>query len=183
MSSSQIALLPRILIVACILTPSLQAPLGESANDGKYHLCMHVNNIMFLHVHHQCFLSTHYTAAARHPSHPEYQYTYPSLVDSNGNHISYNLQQRVHYYKRDSASDGRTYFKIDAFDLTFILNVTTNHHFISSNAIVEYIGEDGSHQTQAPGQADCYHTGQLMNDDSGWVAVSNCGHGLVSPMQ
>lgn len=111
----------------------------------------------------------------------DYELTYPSRVDSRGNHISYDLKtagQGPH--KRDtSADDESIYFRVDVFGETFILNVTTSEQFVWSNMVVEYIGENGS-RLQQPSQTGCYHTGHVFGGSAeGWTAVSSC-QGLVS---
>ena len=114
----------------------------------------------------------------------EYEFTYPSRVDSRGEHVSYELHNTASGpHKRDTAEskDERLYFKVDAFGETFVLNVTLNTEFISNRLVVEYIGENGRSRVQQPGTADCHHIGHLgdgSEGEQGWVAISNC-RGLV----
>lgn len=120
------------------------------------------------------------------PQDVDFAVTYPSRVDSQGNHLSYTLRgtSRHGHSKRDTTEhDEALYFRVDAFGKGFVLNVSTNSEFVSENMAVEYVGHNGSRlQQPADGFEHCYHTGHVMDaggKSEGWVAISNC-RGLVS---
>ena len=121
--------------------------------------------------------------------------SYPSLVDSRGQHISYNIH-RLSEAEQPTA-DTRTYFKLEAFGKKYLLNVSSSTHFVHNTPndvpIVEYIGADGTSRTKVMNHSrHCFHSGHvhLMGDldgtelgreapIDGWVAMSSC-LGLVS---
>ena len=120
--------------------------------------------------------------------------SYPSLVDSRGHHISYN----IHKFSKKQL-DSRIYFKLEAFGKKYLLNVSSSSHFVHSTPknvpIVEYIGADGTSRTQKKMMnlsRPCFHSGHVhligQGDDAksedgasidGWAAISSCS-GLVS---
>ena len=111
--------------------------------------------------------------------------SYPSRVDSQGNHLSYTLRGTSgnSRNKRDITDDNEAlYFRVDAFGKDFILNVSANSEFVSESMAVEYVGHGGSKLQQPNDFEHCHHTGHIMGaggKSEGWVAISNC-HGLVS---
>ena len=125
--------------------------------------------------------------------------SYPSLVDSRGQHISYSIHKLSEAKQPTIESDSRTYFKLEAFGKRYLLNVSSSSHFVhnSQNSVpeVEYIRADGTSRTKLMNHSrDCFHSGhvQLMGDVDarnanlekeapvdGWVAMSSC-LGLVS---
>ena len=97
--------------------------------------------------------------------------------------MSYNLGSAKRN-SRDIAEDPEhetLYFRVNAFERDFILNVSANLEFISKNMIVEYVGEGGLKVQQPIDSDDCHHTGHILGaggSPEGWVAISNC-RGLV----
>ena len=103
----------------------------------------------------------------------EQELTYPSRVDRNGHHLSFQLHGTT-----QSQEDG-LFFKVEAFGETFLLNVTANSQFVSDDLLVEYVSENGSTLEQ-PKETGCFHSGHVSGKrGDGWAAVSNC-QGLVS---
>jgi hypothetical protein len=121
--------------------------------------------------------------------------SYPSIVDSRGQHISYDIHELP---GPEATVDTRTYFKLEAFGKKYLLNVTSSSHFVHDTQndvpVVEYIRADGtSRATTMNHSRDCFHSGHvhLMGDlDTstntvrevpldGWVTMSSC-LGLVS---
>ena len=127
--------------------------------------------------------------------------SYPSLVDSRGQHISYDIHKQLLSEAKLQAADTRTYFKLEAFGKKYLLNVSSSHQFVQNSPnnvpVVEYIGADGTSRTKTMNHSrDCFHSGHvhLMGDHldasdiadpvrkapvDGWVAMSSC-LGLVS---
>ena len=103
----------------------------------------------------------------------EQELTYPSRVDRNGHHLSFQLHGTT-----QSQEDG-LFFKVEAFGETFLLNVTANSQFVLDDLLVEYVSENGSTLEQ-PKETGCFHSGHVSGKrGDGWAAVSNC-QGLVS---
>ena len=103
----------------------------------------------------------------------EQELTYPSRVDRNGHHLSFQLRGTT-----QDQEDG-LFFKVEAFGDTFLLNVTANSQFVSDDLLVEYVSENGSTLEQ-PKETGCFHSGHVSGKrGGGWAAVSNC-QGLVS---
>ena len=129
--------------------------------------------------------------------------SYPSLVDSGGQHISYDIHTSLFSEATLSATDTRTYFKLEAFGKKYLLNVSSSSHFVqgihdqNNVPVIEYIGADGTSKTKTMNHSkNCFHSGHvhLMGDHpdasgiadlegkapiDGWVAMSSC-LGLVS---
>ena len=109
----------------------------------------------------------------------EYMLTYPSRVDSSGNHLTYHFQNSHKKRAATVQQDSRMYFKVAAFGQKFFLNVSENRDFTSRHLVVEYMGNNGSvTDFRRPAIQSCYYTGQLVDKD-GWIALSTC-QGLVS---
>ena len=129
------------------------------------------------------------------PSNDHREISYPSLVNSRGQHISYD----IHRLLSEATADARTYFKLEVFGKKYLLNVSSSSHFVHSAPnvapVVEYIGADGSSRIKMMNHSrHCFHSGyvHLMGDldasgtnlekevpVDGWVAMSSC-LGLVS---
>ena len=135
--------------------------------------------------------------------HPHQEITYPSIVDSLGSHVSYDLdslsshsrQRRTVGSQEDVLDKLRSYIRIDAFGQSLYLNVSLNSDFLHGNGpTVEYMQSNGSSTLQGSKHRECFHVGhvdlvtdsstgeevmQRSNDSAQWVSISNCA-GLVS---
>ena len=117
---------------------------------------------------------------------PDRATTYPSLVDHDGQHISFHLSSHLLPTKREARPDRsqRLYYKVEAFGKSYILNVSNSAPFVSSDHVIEFHGSsDGNKiERQPPRYPDCHYTGDLVEESDetqeGWVAISNC-RGLV----
>ena len=134
--------------------------------------------------------------------------SYPSLVDSMGQHLSYEVHlasnkpsnTNNHFHEALDSALKRTYFKFEAFGKRYLLNVSSSSHTLlphSSAAaathlpVVEYVKSDGSSsRTKIMNMTkDCFHTGHVHilseneeeggREKDGWVSISSC-LGLVS---
>ena len=122
------------------------------------------------------------------------EFTYPSVVDDQGKHLSYDITAAAasHRHRRNSQADTRTYFKINAFGESLILNVSLYTDFIhTDSATVEYMQANGNSTVHTSMQSACHHVGHVQSvrdliggenvaggDDGQWVSVSSC-KGLV----
>ena len=114
-------------------------------------------------------------------------------MDSSGHHISYRIHQASDNL---SEADTRTFFKLEAFGKSYLLNVSNSVHFLHNTQdhlpVVEYIGADGyTRSSKTTNQSrKCFHSGHvhLMEESvenqeemltDGWVTISSCS-GLVS---
>lgn len=102
----------------------------------------------------------------------DHELTYPSRVNSDGHHISFELSDDT------PNKEDRLYFRVEAFGEIFILNVTTNSQFVANDLVVEYVWENGS-TLEYPKETRCFHSGHIVRA-GGWAAVSSCRGGLVS---
>lgn len=121
--------------------------------------------------------------------------SFPSLVNSRGQHISYNIRKLLE--AKQPNEDSRTYFKLEAFGKKYLLNVSSSSHFVHNTQnnvpVIEYMRADGTSSTKMMNHSrQCFHSGHLHLvgdlDDAvlgreapidGWVAMSSC-LGLVS---
>ncbi|KAM5255811.1 disintegrin and metalloproteinase domain-containing protein 22 [Ctenodactylus gundi] len=67
-------------------------------------------------------------------------------------------------------------FQVDAFGVSFILDVVLNHDLLSSNYIERLI-EQGGKTVEVKGGEHCYYQGQIRGNPASFVALSTC-HGL-----
>ena len=117
-------------------------------------------------------LSLSFLSGSFHPV-GEQELTYPSRVDEHGHHLSFQLHGTTR------SQEDRLFFKVEAFEEIFFLNVTANSQFVSDNLLVEYVSENGS-TIEQPKETGCFHSGHISGKrGEGWAAVSNC-RGLVS---
>lgn len=142
-----------------------------------------------------------------HSDHSYKEITYPSIVDSVGNHISYDLdsssshnrqRRNVGSWQEDALDTLRTYIRIDAFGQSLYLNVSLNSEFLHGNGpTVKYLQVNGSSTLQSAKYRDCFHVGHVhlttdsttgeeverrSGESTQWVSISNCA-GLVSKRQ
>lgn len=124
--------------------------------------------------------------------------TVPSLVSSQGHHLSYSLPQHHQSIRRDISQDyasgrdgsGRVYIKLAAFGETLYLNLTlSSWEWGTKDTPVDYVQEDGSVETLTKQRASCYYAGHIQRGEGegeaigrvmegSWTAVSTC-NGLV----
>ncbi|XP_038048629.1 A disintegrin and metalloproteinase with thrombospondin motifs 6-like isoform X1 [Patiria miniata] len=118
----------------------------------------------------------------------QHQIVVPTLVDENGNHVSYDIINSRKRTRRDvhssseSASDiRRLHYKLSAYGSEFHLNLSLNTNLVTRNFLVEYMDEHGvSHRHRTVD--DCHYHGHVAGHDISSVAISNCKglHGLIS---
>ena len=122
-----------------------------------------------------------------------YELVVPSLVEQNGDFISYDVTDSYHVRNRAKRSITTLplaeeithtpqwiFYRLEAFGRLFHLNLTLNKGLISPKYVVDYVGKDGldsneRHRTLR----ECHYYGYLSEHEQSRVALSNC-HGLVS---
>uniref|UniRef100_A0A3B3CSP9 ADAM metallopeptidase domain 11 n=1 Tax=Oryzias melastigma TaxID=30732 RepID=A0A3B3CSP9_ORYME len=67
-------------------------------------------------------------------------------------------------------------FQVEAFGLTFTLDLELNHHLLSSDYVERHFNHKGR-PLQSVGGEHCYYQGRLRGLSGSWAAVSTC-HGL-----
>ncbi|KAM7371617.1 hypothetical protein PAMP_008835 [Pampus punctatissimus] len=67
-------------------------------------------------------------------------------------------------------------FQVEAFGLTFTLDLELNHHLLSSEYVERHFNQDGR-PSQSVGGEHCYYQGRLRGLPESWAALSTC-HGL-----
>ena len=103
--------------------------------------------------------------------------TYPSIVDSRGQHVSYKVHQASSTSqfsnivgREDDTKEPatRTYFKVEAFGNRYLLNVSSSTRFMHALSqdkelpIVEYVRADSSSMTKTMTHSKpCYHSGHV----------------------
>ncbi|XP_019353480.1 disintegrin and metalloproteinase domain-containing protein 22 isoform X5 [Alligator mississippiensis] len=77
---------------------------------------------------------------------------------------------------QQSTHIARASFQVDAFGLSFILDVMLNHDLLSSEYLERHI-ENGGKTVEVKGGEHCYYQGQIRGNPESFVALSTC-HGL-----
>ncbi|XP_020560791.2 disintegrin and metalloproteinase domain-containing protein 11 [Oryzias latipes] len=88
------------------------------------------------------------------------------------------LDTRVKNSSKDSTPVhlAQSCFQVEAFGLTFTLDLELNHHLLSSDYVERRFNHKGR-PLQSAGGEHCYYQGRLRGLSGSWAAVSTC-HGL-----
>uniref|UniRef100_A0A3B3Q8E1 ADAM metallopeptidase domain 11 n=1 Tax=Paramormyrops kingsleyae TaxID=1676925 RepID=A0A3B3Q8E1_9TELE len=99
-------------------------------------------------------------------------------IDAEGEMVHSHLDTRIKNHSDGEAPVhlAQSSFLVEAFNISFILDLELNHHLLSSNYVERHFDKDGRPMQTAGGE-HCYYHGGLRGVLGSWAALSTC-HGL-----